>query len=98
MTLKEVEALLYTSCEDLRWREKQDGVERLLNNLSWWLDVKGQHLASVTISGLANEFKFNRDATDAVEHLLHITDSTSVSEIIDRWGSVEAFEAKEDDQ
>lgn len=76
---------LISACLDMRWREKQDGMERLLMCLSWWLDTKGENPAALVISGVKNDFAFNRHALEALEHVLSHTDSAEVGDLLKEW-------------
>ena len=96
MKKDKVEQELIDACSDLSWRDKQDGIERLFSCLSWWLDVNGQHTAATTISGVATEFKFNRDATDVLDHILEQTDCISAEDLLERWKSLQKEERDED--
>jgi len=92
--IEEIEKELKEACADMSWRSKQEGMERLLCTLGWWLEAKGALPESLTISGLRNEFMFNNESTAVVEHLLSETDCVSVSELLDRWGELEEIEAE----
>ena len=91
--LSSAEKELVGACASLSWRDHQDGMERLLSCLSWWLDEKDEHGAALLISGLAAEFRFNSESSSALEHLFDSTDCNSVNEILKRWGKLEQAEA-----
>ena len=85
---EEAEKGLVSACEDLRWRDRQDGMERMLCALSWWLDTKEQNSASLTIAGVQREFEFNREATSVLEHILKETDAISAEDLLEQWGKL----------
>lgn len=91
-TLKEVEREFINSCADITWRERQEGMERLLTNLVWWLEAKDAHSEALTISGLRNEFQFNTESAAAINHLLAETDCVSISDLLKRWAELEKLE------
>ena len=93
-SLKEVEKELKEACADMSWRNKQEGIERLLSALSWWLEAKGADSEALTISAVRNEFQFNNESTDALEHLLNETDCVSVSDLLNRWTQLEKLESE----
>ena len=90
--LTEAENELVGACQDLAWRDRQEGLERLLTNLMWWLDEKGAVTESLTIAGLRNEFQFNNSSSAALEHLLQETDCISVTDLLKRWSELEKLE------
>ena len=90
---KEVERELTEACADMSWRNKQEGMERLLSTLGWWLEAKGAVTEALTISALRNEFRFNNESTNALEHLLSETDCVSVSDLLDRWAKLEKLDS-----
>lgn len=89
---EEAHKSLVASAEELRWRERQDGMERLLSALSWWLDTQGENSASMTIAGIQREFEFNREATSVLDHVLSSTDSASAEDLLERWTDLEKLE------
>jgi hypothetical protein len=88
----DVEKELVSACLDMRWRDRQDGMERLLVALSWWLDTKGENPAALVISGIKNDFEFNRHATQALEHALNTTDSADLTELLLEWDRLRMVE------
>jgi len=88
---------LIDACSDLGWRDRQDGIERLFSCLSWWLDVNGQHTAATTISGVATEFKFNRDSTDVLDHILEQTECISAEELLEQWKNLQTGDDQDED-
>lgn len=92
--IEEVEKELKEACQDMSWRDKQEGMERLLSTLSWWLEAKGALPESLTISAIRNEFMFNNESTNALEHVLEETDCVSVSDLLERWTKLEKLESE----
>jgi len=88
ITLTEDEKSLISACADIRWRDKQDGMERLLTALAWWLESKQALPESLVINGLRNEFEFNNSSTDALEHLLEETDCVTVTDLLEQWAAL----------
>jgi hypothetical protein len=89
ITIEEVERDLIEACNDMRWREKQEGMHRLLTSLAWWLDAKGHLPESLTINGLRNDFEANTTSADALEHLLSETDCVSVTDLLKQWAKLD---------
>ncbi len=90
---EDAQKALVGAAEDLRWRDRQDGMERLLGALSWWLDTERQNAAALTISGIQREFEFNREATSVLEHVLSETDCVSAEDLLDEWRKLRSLEA-----
>lgn len=77
--------MIIQDCIDLRWRDQQSGMERLLASLSWWLDTQGETIAAISVSNVARELESSRDSAALLDHLLDETDCLSVDEIISEW-------------
>jgi len=80
-----VEKEFIGACLDMQWRDPQEGMERLLGALSWWLDTKGENPAALAISALRNDFEFNTSAAKALEHVFQSTDRVSVEDLLEEW-------------
>lgn len=85
MTIEDVEKELKDACADLAWRNKKDALDRLLSVLSWWLDVKGEHPAALTVSAFRNEVDIETQAASVLEGILAETDSISVEDLLATW-------------
>lgn len=92
--IDEIEKDLKDACAEMSWRNKQEGMERVLSALCWWLESKGATPESLTISAIRNEFMFNNESTDALEHVLNETDCVSVSDLLERWAKLEKLESE----
>lgn len=95
MTIEEVERELIGACADMSWRDTQEGMERLLTNLMWWLEAKGANSEALTISAIKNEFRFNNSSSAALNHVMVETDCVSVKDLLERWAELQKLE---DDQ
>ena len=90
----DVQTELISACSEMQWREWQDGMERLLSVLSWWLDTKGENPAALTISGVKNDFEFGNHAVAALEHVLSHTDTVGVEDLLKEWDRLKKLETE----
>lgn len=97
ITMRDIEKDLISACADLTWRERKEGIVRLLGRLMWWLEEKGATSESLTVSAIKNEFEIDTEAAETLEHVLSETECVSAEDLLGRWAELVALENKQED-